>query len=147
MSLRGTVASVVVTTLAAAGWLALADDRADRTLSASYRAALDEASTRWERSDPAAVVLSQFAEAERGVPAMKSLAVGDRISVAASGHADAYEVTAIETIDGAALGMTGVRLQVVTSRIEGGASGDSVKFIFAVEGTSTAPAARKERSL
>ncbi len=146
MSLRGTVVVVVVATLVSAGWLTLADDRADRILAGTYGAALDEALTRWERPDPASVILSQFAETERGLPAMKSLMIGDRISIAAPGHVDAYEVVAIETMDGAVLGMAGVRLQVVTSRLEGVTGAENVKFIFAVEGGGTA-AARKERSL
>lgn len=146
MSMRGTVAAIVVAILTGSAWLALSGTSADRTLAGAYSAALEEAPTRWELpGQPASLVLSRFAEAERPL-AGRTLAIGDRISIATSGQSDVFEVVALEIVDGSSIGMPGLRLQIVTGRTEVG-GGDGVKFIFGIEGSGAPTAPRRERSL
>lgn len=73
----------------------------------------------------------------------KPVLAGDRISIASSRGAEAFEVVAVEMVDADAGGLPGLRIQIVTARPDGQIGADSVRFIFAVEGPATMPATPK----
>lgn len=146
MSWRSAIGVMALAAVAAVGcWLSMSGEGADRILARSYSSAL-EGDTRWERHEQPSLVLSRFAGQETHAPAAKALAIGDRVTIGSVTASEVYEVVKLETIDGAAIGLAGVRLQVVTGRAEGASAEDDVKFIFVVDGAVPA-AAKKERSL
>lgn len=148
MSMRGAMGLAAVAVVAGiGGWMA-AGGGAERMLASTYATALDEAETRWNRTDPhAALMLSQFADQERASP-VKAIAIGDHVSIASGGSSDVYEVTGLETVDGSSIGLAGMRLQVVTGRIAGAPQAEPVKFIFAVDGATGGTAgSKRERTL
>lgn len=84
--------------------------------------------------------------ADTPAPSRKALAIGDRINISGTSGSDSYEVMALDTIDGATIGLAGIRLQVVTGRIDGAAESETVRFIFAVDGPAITPA-KPDRTL
>ena len=124
-----------------AGAVAIGGTSPERILAHGYGQALGDIDTSWGSRHAGNLWLSN-APAREVRPA---LSVGDRITIAArAGGQQAIEVTALEEIDGEALGLAGTRFQIVTGRPSGG--GETVRFLFAVDAPSR-PATGQDRTL
>jgi hypothetical protein len=116
---------------------------ADSILERSYSRALGGVNATWT-SDHARNIWLSSAPAPTAkppsVPLPGALGIGDRISVkSAQGSHVVIEVTALEEVEGAGMGLAGTRFQIVSGRLPEG--GDTVRFIFSVEQPATAPLA------
>lgn len=70
------------------------------------------------------------------LPTGAPVAIGSRITISApDGRAQSLAVTAIEEIDGAGIGMTGIRFRMVTCRAENSV-GPSIRFLVAIDGVA-----------
>ena len=110
-------------------------------LARGYGRAFAEADTTWSTAQPGNLWLSGLGEQPAAL--RKAVVIGDRITVGGSGRSDVFEVVGLEQIDGEPLGLPALRIQVVTARVDGSGTGESVRFLFAVDGPATAPAAPK----
>lgn len=106
---------------------------ADRLLAESYGRSLEDADTSWSTTAAVAGHLHLSRMGERAQFVRKPVAVGDRITIASGAASDAFEVVELDTVDGASIGLTGMRLQVVTARPDNGLESETVRMIFAVE--------------
>lgn len=131
-------ACVAMAGLAGAGVTAIRATAPERILAQEYGQALADIDTSWGSRHAGNLWLST---APMRAP-RPALAVGDRITIAArNGGEQAIEVTALEEVDGEALGLAGTRFQIVTARPARG-SLETVRFLFAVDTPPAAPAGR-----
>ena len=120
--------------------------RADAVLADGYGRALADADTHWSSTRSENLWLSRLGD--QPVVLRKAIMIGDRITVGGNAHADTFEVVGLEQIDGEGLGQPSLRIQVVTARIDGSATTETVRFLFAVEApTTVAPALLPEKVL
>ena len=110
----------------------------DDVLASGYGRALADADTAWNHGPAHNIWLS--GQGEQPASLRKAVALGDRITVGGHARSDVYEVVGLEHIEGEALGMPTLRIQVVTARIDSRAQSETVRFLFAVEAAPTAPA-------
>lgn len=114
----------------------------DRSLARTYGAALSAAAPEWPATRRGDVWLSNTGEGRALL--RRPLVVGDRVTISGpGGQPDVYEVIGLHEIGGDSVDMPGLRLQVVTGRQESSVGGESVRMLFAVEGSATAPVAPK----
>jgi hypothetical protein len=103
----------------------------DAVLATGFGSALADADASWS-STPPNVWLSGLGDPTAAFG--KSLGVGDLVTVAGQGGlSQIIEVTALEHVDGARIGLAGVRFQLVTGRPKSGPSSGVVRFLFASE--------------
>lgn len=119
--------------IAGIAWLRTSED----LLASGYGRALADADTAWTSGQAANVWLS--GQGEQSATLRKAVSMGDRISVGGPARSDVYEVVGLEHIDGEALGLPTLRIQVVTARIDHRPQAETVRFLFAVEAAPTAP--------
>lgn len=146
MSRRANVVTVLaMATLLACGgaWLSRVGNP-DRILAESYGRNLEDFDTSWSTSAVASGHVHLSGLGERPQLTRKPIAVGDKITIASGVASDAFEVVELDTIDGASIGLTGLRLQVVTARLENAPASETVRMIFAVETPAIAPKPNKE---
>ena len=112
---------------------------ADNVLARGYGRALAEADTHWSSAQSENLWLSRLGD--QPVVLRKAVMIGDRLTVGGNARSDTFEVVGLEQIDGEALGQPSLRIQVVTARVDGGATAETVRFLFAVDAPATAPLA------
>lgn len=122
------------------GYVGLAGGSGDM-LARGYSRAFALSETAWSTAQPGHLWLSGLGEQPAAL--RKAVVIGDRITVGGSGRSDVFEVVGLEQIDGEPLGSPALRIQVVTARVDGSVTGETVRFLFAVDGPATAPAAPK----
>lgn len=139
--LKPTLRFAVVTLVLGSSAALLKAGGADAILERSYNRALGGVNATWTSEHAGNIWLSSApasASKTQVQPLPGVLAIGDRISVkTAQGRQVAINVTALEEVDGAGLGLAGTRFQIVSGRLPEG--GDTVRFIFSVEQPATAP--------
>lgn len=115
-------------------------------LDSAYRPALAQAPVIWTSPADKAALLRP---ASLPAAALRQpLVVGDRVMIQSrSGGTDAIEVVSIEVIDGASLGVEGVRFQVVTGHAAGAPTGETVRFLFAVDAPQAPVKSKPDRAL
>jgi hypothetical protein len=119
--------------------LAIGAASPERLLDQAY-GPMSQLETRWTPETPPDLRPASLT----GQPVRKAFAVGDRLTIdTRSGAPETIEITAIEQVDGASLGLDGVAFQMVTGRSEREPQGASLRFLFAVE----APEPEKPRTL
>jgi hypothetical protein len=116
----------------------------DRMLAESYGRSLEDIDANWSTSATASGNVHLSGLGERPQLTRKPITVGDKITIASGVASDAFEVVELDTIDGASIGLTGLRLQVVTARLESAPATETVRMIFAVETPAIAPKPNKE---
>ncbi len=146
---------VACATAAVIGYLALAGRGTDFTgnvLASGYGRALADADTSWSSaaSGKSSANLWLSGLGDQPIAMRKAVAIGDRITVANNSRTDVFEVVNLEQIDGEPLGLQATRIQVVTARVDGNASGghasvsgETVRFLFAVDDARPVPAQPK----
>ena len=128
-------AIMLATLLLTLGYANLAGST-DAVLERGYVRALAAADTHWASSRTGDLWLSRFGE--HPATLRKAVTIGDRITVGGATRSDVFEVVGLEQIDGEQLGQPLLRIQVVTARVDGTTSGETVRFLFAVEAPATA---------
>ena len=109
----------------------------DDVLANGYRRAFADADTTWTPGPAANIWLSRHRE--QSAAPRKPVVLGDRITVGRTTRSDVYEVIGLEHIDGEALGLQTMRIQVVTARVDGLPQPQTVRFLFAVEAAPPTP--------
>lgn len=140
--LKPTLRFAVLTLALGASAVLVKAGGADAILERSYSRALGGANAAWTSDHARNIWLSSAPAAAQPLyqPLPGALGIGDRISVkSAQGGQVVIEVTALEEVDGAGMGLAGTRFQIVSGRLPDG--GDTVRFIFSVEQPVTAPVA------
>ena len=103
----------------------------DVVLASSFDKALVASDTTWTTT-PANVWLSGLGSP--GASVGKVITVGDVITInGKGGRPQSIEVTALERIDGARIGLAGVQFQLVTGRSGASPAGRVVRFLFATD--------------
>lgn len=105
----------------------------DRLLDRTYGAGLQRLETVWA---PVAELAPEFrlTALNAANPAQKPFIQGDRLVIDSPGRGkETIEVVATETLDGSALGLDGMTLQIVTGQPEGRGADSAVRFLFAIE--------------
>ena len=140
-------ASLFVATAWAVGHGLVDGQAGEKLLAKSYASALAEAAPRWQGEAAAASGRHSdlWLSSTGGQTGLlrKPVLAGDRISIASRRGGESFEVVAVEMVDAEAGGLPGLRIQIVTARPDGQIGGDTVRFIFAVDGPATMPAAPK----
>lgn len=134
---RATVAAMVVGTVCLGVAVVVGSGSAgpqttpDGVLATGFGSALADADKFWS-APPANVWLSGL-----GTPSTafgKSVKVGDVITISGrSAQPQTIEITELEQVDGRAIGLKGVRFQLVTGRATSDSQGTPVRFLFAVD--------------
>ena len=106
-------------------------DVAANVLARGYGRALADVDTSWSGPPPGNLWLSGIGE--QPIAMRKAVTIGDRITVGNNSRTDVFEVVGLGQIDGEPLGFPAMRIQVVTARVDGHASGETVRFLFAVD--------------
>ncbi|MFV0297096.1 MAG: hypothetical protein ACK5JT_13360 [Hyphomicrobiaceae bacterium] len=105
----------------------------DAVLAESFQQALAHSDKVWTQPT-GNLWLSSLTTPIDGKKADSALSVGDLITVAGKdGQARAVQVTSLEQIDGAPLGLPSVHFQLVTARPVHAHSGAPMRFLFAVD--------------
>ena len=137
-------AGVLLATAAAGVTILLAGARPEAILARDYGAALATTDTTWDTGRPQNLWLSRHEQ----VPALRrALSVGDRVTIAGTGSSDSIDVTGLEVVDGAPLGLPGTKLQIVTGHSANGPAGETVRFLFAVEPTPANTVGKSDKVL
>lgn len=139
----GAVAAAAVTAM-----LVVMGADTDRTLANSYGRTLAENDVAWSRAArPENVWLSKTGDG--AVPMHRAVTAGDRISIGRNGDVLAYQVVAVEQLEGDPAGLAGLRIQVVTARPDGAPHDETVRFLFAVEApaATSPPPAKSDKVL
>jgi hypothetical protein len=103
----------------------------ERLLEQAYSAPIHRVEALWSPQAPALDVKPVVLAPKL---ARKPFAIGDRLTIDARGGAtETIEITGIEQVDGAALGLDGVAFQMVTGRSENDPEGTTLRFLFAVD--------------
>ncbi len=103
----------------------------DRVLEQAYTAPMSRAETQWNSQAPVLEISPASLVPAAG---RKPFTVGDRLTIdARGGAAEVIEITAVEQVEGATLGLDGVAFQMVTARSDRDPDGPTLRFLFAVD--------------
>jgi len=144
-SRRGLAVACGAAVLTAIVYAGGAADVAGNVLARGYGQALADVDTAW-RSAPSGKASGNLwlsGLGDQPVAMRKAVVIGDRITVGNNNRTDVFEVVGLGQIDGEPLGLQAMRLQVVTARVDGHPSGETVRFVFAVDEPRPVPAEPK----